>query len=115
MCRMALLCWESFQQNRCLQEAFSECFRVSRGVLGAGVPMAADSRNPGKWCLLERLEGLVRLERLGQCLRALGINAVAGEAASESRPQVSGAADTCVSVTCGAKRAGGGVLERLER
>ena len=44
MCRMALLCWESFQQNLFLQEAFSECFRVSRGVLGAGVSMAADSR-----------------------------------------------------------------------
>ena len=26
-----------------LQEAFSECFRVSRGVLGAGVSMAADT------------------------------------------------------------------------
>ena len=51
MCRMALLlCWESFQQNRCLQEAFSECFRVSRGVLGAGVSVAADSRERGvRW------------------------------------------------------------------
>ena len=45
--------------------------------------------------VLERLERGIRLERLGQCLRALGTNVVGVEAASESRPQVSGAADTC--------------------
>ena len=93
----------------CLEEVREDLCALHLQLVGAQtankgqiqVSMAADSRNPGKWCLLERLEGLVRLERLGQCLRALGINAVAGEAASESRPQVSGAADTCVLVMCG--------------
>ena len=55
---------------------------------------AADSAKIGLGGILERLERGVHLERLAQCLRALATNVVAVEAASESRPQVSGAADS---------------------
>ena len=68
---------------------------------------AADSRNMGKLCLLERLEGLVRLERLSERLRTLWTDAVELETANRVNIRV--------SVLTVEKRACSGVLEIFER
>ena len=67
--------------------------RQTANMVKIQLSAAADSWNPGKWCLLERLEGLVRLERLSERLRTLWTDAVVLEAASTGQIGVSAAAD----------------------
>ena len=73
-----------------------------------GVSAAADSRNMGKLCLLERLEGLVRLERLSERLRTLWTDAVVDKTANSAKSR-------CQRLLTVEKRACGGALELLER
>ena len=94
---------------------------VDRQSVTDQVLRAADSCQIGQVCggragggVLERLEGAVLLQALGQVLGGLRVEEVFAETANEKGVGLSMATDSCqIGQVCG-RRACGGILERLE-
>ena len=111
------------RKNVCACERRRVCGGVQKGFsfaswivsLWAQASGGADGRETVRGSVLERLEGGVGLQRLGDVLGALCTELVVTQTAIESKTQTSGGADTFVRKrTHGGNQAGGSVLELSE-